>query len=347
MRARIVDWSLLVVVLLEIGTGLWSFLIGDSHGRWLFVAHGALGLALLGVLSAKLRRVTPVVLCNKGRRMSTIVGILTAVAALATVVIGVWWVVVQRPTAYPNGMILHTTAAFVLLGLCLWHLLLRFRPLTQRDLHDRRSLLRLMAILVGGGVIWAGVETTQRVVGTAGSRRRFTGSRMEPADSSLPVTMWMFDRPAPVDLEAYRLEVSGAVTLPLRFGMRELGQLPQTKVRATLDCTGGWYSEREWQGINVGELLALTGPVDGAHYVRFRSVTGYRWSLPLQEAAHTLLATHVGGLPLDHGHGLPLRLVAPGRRGFQWVKWVEAVEVLDAPDLGQWGAIFTSGLYEI
>ncbi len=65
MRARIVDWSLLVVVLLEIGTGLWSFLIGDSHGRWLFVAHGALGLALLGVLSAKLRRVTPVVLCTQ------------------------------------------------------------------------------------------------------------------------------------------------------------------------------------------------------------------------------------------------------------------------------------------
>jgi DMSO/TMAO reductase YedYZ molybdopterin-dependent catalytic subunit len=35
--------------------------------------------------------------------------------------------------------------------------------------------------------------------------------------------------------------------------------------------------------------------------------------------------------------------VAPGRRGFQWVKWIEAVEVLERPDYGQWVAIFTSG----
>ncbi|WP_367281021.1 molybdopterin-dependent oxidoreductase, partial [Thermoflexus sp.] len=40
----------------------------------------------------------------------------------------------------------------------------------------------------------------------------------------------------------------------------------------------------------------------------------------------------------------PMRLVAPGRRGFQWVKWVVEVEVLSAPDPGQWIAIFLSGL---
>jgi DMSO/TMAO reductase YedYZ molybdopterin-dependent catalytic subunit len=47
---------------------------------------------------------------------------------------------------------------------------------------------------------------------------------------------------------------------------------------------------------------------------------------------------------LDHLHGAPLRLVAPGRRGFQWVKWVREVRVLNTPDWGQWGAIFVSGL---
>ena len=28
------------------------------------------------------------------------------------------------------------------------------------------------------------------------------------------------------------------------------------------------------------------------------------------------------------------RLVAPGRRGFQWVKWVVRIELTDAPDTG-------------
>jgi DMSO/TMAO reductase YedYZ molybdopterin-dependent catalytic subunit len=31
-----------------------------------------------------------------------------------------------------------------------------------------------------------------------------------------------------------------------------------------------------------------------------------------------LLATRVGGAPLEPRHGFPARLVAPGRRGFWW-----------------------------
>jgi DMSO/TMAO reductase YedYZ molybdopterin-dependent catalytic subunit len=33
-------------------------------------------------------------------------------------------------------------------------------------------------------------------------------------------------------------------------------------------------------------------------------------------------------------HGAPARLVAPGRRGFEWVKWVVRVELHDGPDPG-------------
>jgi hypothetical protein len=346
MRARIVDWSLLILVLLGVITGLCSFLVGDSQGRLLFVAHGALGIALAGVLVAKLRRVTPLVISPRHQRLVMVAGMLTAIAASVTVGIGLWWVVVQSPIDYPNGMILHTTAGFVLLGACLWHLVLRYRPLTKRDVRDRRSLLQLMAILVGSGAIWAGLETTQHAVGTPGSRRRFTGSRLasDAVGEPFPVTMWMFDRPDPVDLESYVLEVSGAVNIPLRVDMDELSQLAQSRLRATLDCTGGWYSEQEWRGVLVGELLAQAQPQAAALFVRFRSVTGYRWSLPLVEAANTILATHVGDAALSHGHGAPLRLVAPGRRGFQWVKWVVSVEVLEQPDVGQWAAIFASGL---
>ena len=43
------------------------------------------------------------------------------------------------------------------------------------------------------------------------------------------------------------------------------------------------------------------------------------------------IALEVGGAPLSAGHGFPARLVAPGRRGFWWVKWVTDVRVEDAP----------------
>ena len=64
------------------------------------------------------------------------------------------------------------------------------------------------------------------------------------------------------------------------------------------------------------------------------SVTGYRWSFSLDDASGLLLATRVGGEPLSHGHGAPARLVAPGRRGFQWVKWVTRLELHAEPDPG-------------
>jgi DMSO/TMAO reductase YedYZ molybdopterin-dependent catalytic subunit len=57
-----------------------------------------------------------------------------------------------------------------------------------------------------------------------------------------------------------------------------------------------------------------------------------------------LLATGVDGERLTHGHGFPMRVVAPDRRGFQWVKWVREVEVRRSRDLGQWVAIMVSGV---
>ena len=62
-----------------------------------------------------------------------------------------------------------------------------------------------------------------------------------------------------------------------------------------------------------------------------RSVTGFWVRLPVRDLDHLLLATAVGGEPLTAGHGFPLRLVAPGRRGYWWVKWVRRVEVVDSP----------------
>jgi DMSO/TMAO reductase YedYZ molybdopterin-dependent catalytic subunit len=58
------------------------------------------------------------------------------------------------------------------------------------------------------------------------------------------------------------------------------------------------------------------------------SVTGYTRRFSVDHARHLLLATRVAGGPLSHGHGFPVRLVVPDRRGFEWVKWVVRIRVL-------------------
>jgi DMSO/TMAO reductase YedYZ molybdopterin-dependent catalytic subunit len=101
-----------------------------------------------------------------------------------------------------------------------------------------------------------------------------------------------------------------------------------------LDCTSGFYNSQHWRGIRVGRLLEQAAFDTDARYVSFIFVTSYRWSLALEEARGALLATHIDEEPLSHEHGFPLRLVAPGRRGFEWVKWITSIEVLSAPDPG-------------
>jgi DMSO/TMAO reductase YedYZ molybdopterin-dependent catalytic subunit len=73
----------------------------------------------------------------------------------------------------------------------------------------------------------------------------------------MPVTNWMFDRPAPIDVAAWRLRVTGPVArdgvareLALRYD--DVLASPATVLRATLDCTGGWHSAQDWRGVRVG-----------------------------------------------------------------------------------------------
>ena len=42
-----------------------------------------------------------------------------------------------------------------------------------------------------------------------------------------------------------------------------------------------------------------------------------------------ILAWGIGDTPLPREHGWPLRIVAPGKYGYKWVKWVTEIEVHD------------------
>jgi hypothetical protein len=342
MHPRLVDWTLFTLVTGAVISGFGSFLVGQPAGWWVFVLHGVAGLALLLVLVWKVRRVWPRVVDPQRWDGATSASIAALLAVGLVLLSGVVWTTWQWPAAFPNGMWWHVTLGILLATFLLLHTVARFKPLRVRNLRGRRNALQLLGVAGVGGLVWASNQGLNSLLETPGQRRRFTGSRQEGAD--FPVTMWMFDNPAPLDLSTWQLHIHGAVVRSQQLNYAQLVALGFDELEATLDCTSGWYSTRRWQGIKLGRLLELSQPASGAVAVRFQAITGYRWSLPLAEANAVLLATHVDGVRLDHGHGAPLRLVAPGRRGFQWVKWVTSVEVLTAIDYGQWGAIFVSGL---
>jgi hypothetical protein len=342
MRPRLVDWTLFVLVTVAILSGFGSFLVGQPAGWWVFVLHGIGGLALTLVLVWKVRRVWPRLVQPHRWDGATAASLAALVAVLAVLITGVVWVTWQWPARFPNGMWWHVALGILLFLFLVLHMASRFKRPRWHDLQGRRTVLHWLAMAAVGGLLWQGNQSLNRTLATEGARRRFTGSRQEGAD--FPVTMWMLDHPAPVDLGRWQLRIHGAVRQERTLALAEIDAWATDVLAATLDCTSGWYTTQAWQGVQVGRLLAEVQPTTGATWVSFRSITGYRWSLPLAEAREALLATHVAGTPLDHGHGAPLRLVAPGRRGFQWVKWVTEIQVLTAADYGQWAAIFVSGV---
>ena len=85
----------------------------------------------------------------------------------------------------------------------------------------------------------------------------------------------------------------------------------------------------------MGDMVRAARPTASARSVVARSVTGYYRQFSLDDADDLILATRVTGERLSHGHGFPARLAAPGRRGFEWVKWVVEIEVSEVPSWWQ------------
>jgi len=341
---RLVDWSIFVAVVLAAGSGTLSFLGMRPNWVPVFWFHRSVGLALIVLLAFKLARVR-YRLTDPGRwQASTPLSVLTALVAFGTIGTGIMWVFGYVPDLpYIQFLTVHVAFGLSLVVLMVAHQRTRFRPPRRVDFDRRRTTMQYSALLVAGAVTYRLQETINAALGTPGDDRRLTGSRRQDGSGNdgFPATSWVADDPDPVDLDSYRLRVRGAVEAPVALSYGELN--PNTAEEALLDCTSGWYTEREWRGVAVGDLLDLVDPEEGATHVRFVSVTGYRWSLPIEEARDAVLATHVDGEQLSHGHGRPLRLVAPGRRGFQWVKWVERVDVRRSGDPAQWLVTLLSG----
>ena len=217
----------------------------------------------------------------------------------------------------------HSLFAFALLPLFVWHLVTR--PVRPRaaDL-NRRTVLRTGVVLGAAAGVYAAQEALTTVTGLAGGDRRATGSHevasFRPA--SMPSVIWLNDRrPEQTDAESWPLVVDGRPTTIASLRARA------RPVIATLDCTGGWWSEQSWDAVALGELI----PAPSGRSIRVASRTGYDRLFAHGALDDVYLAIGYNGEPLRAGHGAPVRLIAPGRRGPWWVKWVTRVEPDDRP----------------
>jgi DMSO/TMAO reductase YedYZ molybdopterin-dependent catalytic subunit len=334
VTARVTDWGLAALVAALLVTGFLTLFAGSPGAAWIIAVHDALGIAVALLVVVKLRRVWPRLARSArdvDRRAAGIGAALTFAACFAA---GLLWSSGANVAPAGYSLLSWHSALGAILGITVaTHMTVRAKRLRRRDLAGRRQFLTATGFTAAALLAWRAQRPFEALLSLKGASRRFTGSyEVESfAGNAFPSTSWVADDPAPIAPAAYRLRVDG---LAARRLLLSLGELAATdELVATLDCTGGFYSTQRWRGIRLGRLLDLSGADPRARHVVVASATGYRWSFGIDDARGLLLATHVSGEPLSHDHGAPVRLVVPGARGFEWVKWVTRIELRQGPDL--------------
>ena len=149
-----------------------------------------------------------------------------------------------------------------------------------------------------------------------------------------------------VDVESWRLRLTGMVDSPFELGYDDLLALPQVESDITLACVsnqvgGDLVGNARWRGVRLTELLERAGVQPDATQVVGRSVDGWTGGFPTEVALdgrECLVAVAMNGDVLPRDHGFPARLVVPGLFGYvSATKWLSEIELttLDAFD-GYW-----------
>ncbi len=141
-----------------------------------------------------------------------------------------------------------------------------------------------------------------------------------------------------IDRATYRLQVTGLVNQSLNLSYNDLLKLPAYSEVAYMPCVEGWGFSAKWTGFRVSDLLNRSGTKPGASYVVFHTAEGYSTGLPLDYLRdnQTLLAYGLNDLTLPPDRGFPFQLVAKGRYGYKWAKWITGIEVTDKEVRGYW-----------
>jgi DMSO/TMAO reductase YedYZ molybdopterin-dependent catalytic subunit len=130
-----------------------------------------------------------------------------------------------------------------------------------------------------------------------------------------------------VDPVAWRLQVEGLVKKPLQLTLEQVTALPSVERDVLLICPGFFANYGRWKGVSMGSLLQPADPEQTATRVRIESRDGRAAQYPLQDllSDKVFLAYQVNGQKLPRRHGFPLRVVAEGYYGSDWVKYVAKV----------------------
>ena len=144
-----------------------------------------------------------------------------------------------------------------------------------------------------------------------------------------------------VDVESWRLRVTGMVERPIELSFEDLLAMPAREETVTLACVsnevgGDLVGNAVWLGIPLADVLALAGVLPDATQIIARSVDRFTVGFPTEVALDgrpSMVAIGMNGEPLPAAHGFPARMIIPGLYGYvSATKWLGEIELTTLED---------------
>ena len=139
-----------------------------------------------------------------------------------------------------------------------------------------------------------------------------------------------------VDVNDWKLSVSGMVDNPYTMTFRDLIDMGLVETPVTLSCVsnkvgGNLVDNAVWRGVPLADVLNRAGLQRGATQIVGRSVDNWNSGFPAEYAFDgrvALVAVAMNGEPLPREHGFPVRLVIAGLYGYvSATKWLEEIRL--------------------
>jgi len=216
-------------------------------------------------------------------------------------------------------------------------------------MHLRRRFLRTMLGLLGGAFFLQNpllrglAAAAEKIILPRGTDRKTLVDK-NPANldtTHLEITpleefgtMGLTDHRT--DLEKWRLAVAGAVKKPLALSVERLLSIPPLEREVLLICPGFFANHGSWKGVSIHKLLQMAEAEGGITHVTIKGPestyqTTKRFPMEDVVSNRVFLAYEVNGKRLPEKHGFPLRVVAEGYYGYDWVKYVYRIEAEKIP----------------
>ena len=142
-----------------------------------------------------------------------------------------------------------------------------------------------------------------------------------------------------INQSTYRLTVTGLVSQPVEYSYSDVvNNFTSYQNVGTLLCVEGWSVTILWDGVRVSDLLDDAGADMNATTVTFYCYDGYSTSVPLSYIVDDdiIMAYAMNNVTIPPERGFPFQLVAEGKWGYKWAKWITRIEVSDHGLSGYW-----------